>query len=633
MARILSPPPNELASLPTPLNDGERMVLDALVRHLDDKWEVFVQPKLHTKEPDFVVAHPIFGATVIEVKAWNPDCYRVADGKLQVQDSHGWKPCGEQPRWQCHRYRQMLSDRFFLTPQAGRADFALARGAVVLPFHTTESARGLLNTVSLDEYSERYVRVYGGDRLESQDDVREIVLGSRRRKETPDLRMRPEYIARLRRHLSESEWISDRRHPLVLSKAARNIARNPDRAKLRRVRGPAGSGKTLGLAARAAELAKQGKSVLVLCFNITLPHLIKDLAARHCRDIGANHRRILSTHFHGFCLDVIDRAGVRPIVLDGEDDNGGSRFDWLFRQAKGIYESREACSLLPRFDVVLVDEGQDFCLEWWNFLRFLVCEPDGEMLLVADSTQDIYDRSSWTRKSKMVAAGFAGSWTNLEGSYRMPRVLVPLLADFARTYLSGEIDPPCVPPEQEQRALFGEAELSACERRWIQVTPSALADGIAKEVLRLLDAHEDLHPHDITFLVEEHRIGLAAAQALEEKGVDVSHIFTEADGRERRTRKMRFWGGLGGTKGCTVHSFKGWEARAVVAAVDARKGSHRLAYVAMSRVKADPSNRRAFLSVVCSDPRLAAFGHAFRIGPDDDYGIADLDAVCLLGDD
>lgn len=633
MARILSPPPNELDSLPTPLNDGERMVLDALVRHLDDEWEIFVQPKLHTKEPDFVIAHPSFGATAIEVKAWNPDCYRVEKGKLQVRDPRGWQPCGEQPRWQCHRYRQILAERFFLTPDADDKSFALARGVVVFPFHTTKSARGLLNEISVDEKSESYVLVYGGDQLESPDGAREIAVGSRRRGEKPDRRMRPAYIARLRRQLSESEWISDQRHPLVLSKSARNIARNPGRAKIRRVRGPAGSGKTLGLAARAAELAKQEKSVLVLCFNITLTHLIKDLAARHCREIGANHRQILSTHFHGFCIDVLDKVGARYSDFSSEDENDDGRFDSLFQQAKKSYERAELRSLLRRFDAVLVDEGQDFFLEWWNFLRLDVRKPNGEMLLVDDSTQDVYGRSSWTRESKMISAGFSGSWTNLHGSYRTPPVLIPLLADFAYSYLPGEIDPPSVPPEQEQGALFGEAELSACERRWIQVQPSALADGITKEVLRLLDAHDDLHPHDITFLVEEHRIGLAVSEALEEKGIDVSHIFTETKNRERRTRKMRFWGGLGGTKGCTVHSFKGWESRAIVAGVDARKGSNRLAYVAMSRVKADPSNRRAFLSVVCSDPRLAAFGRAFRIGPDDGYGVADLETLCLLGED
>jgi hypothetical protein len=34
----------------------------------------------------------------------------------------------------------------------------------------------------------------------------------------------------------------------------------------------------------------------------------------------------------------------------------------------------------PRFDAVLVDEGQDFSLKWWNFLRLGVCRPDGELI-------------------------------------------------------------------------------------------------------------------------------------------------------------------------------------------------------------------------------------------------------------
>ncbi|PKP71545.1 MAG: hypothetical protein CVT83_02795, partial [Alphaproteobacteria bacterium HGW-Alphaproteobacteria-5] len=203
----------------------------------------------------------------------------------------------------------------------------------------------------------------------------------------------------------------------------------------------------LALGVSGGRVSDSSPSVL-RTFNITLPHFIKDLAARQCRELGANHRRILSTHFHGFCLDILDNAGVGFSGLDEEDGSGDAACDSLFQRAKAIYESAEDSSFPHRFDAVLVDEGQDFCLEWWNLLRFSVCRPDGEMLLVADSTQDIYSRSSWTRESKMTAAGFSGKWTDLEGSYRMPRVLIPLLADFARTYLSGEIAPPRVPPEQ-----------------------------------------------------------------------------------------------------------------------------------------------------------------------------------------
>jgi nuclease-like protein len=142
MGRIVSPPPNELHLLPTPLNSGEQKVLDALVLHLGNDWSIFVQPKLHTKEPDFVVAHPVYGVTIIEVKAWMPDNYRTDSGRLQVRDGRGWQPCDQQPRRQCARYRKELAERFFLDPGAPKVAFSLVRGVVVLPFHRTNGRGG-----------------------------------------------------------------------------------------------------------------------------------------------------------------------------------------------------------------------------------------------------------------------------------------------------------------------------------------------------------------------------------------------------------------------------------------------------------------------------------------------------------
>jgi hypothetical protein len=59
-------------------------------------------------------------------------------------------------------------------------------------------------------------------------------------------------LLRLRRHLRGSEFTSDQRRPLRLSAGAKNLASNPVSATVRRARGPAGCGKSLGLAARAA---------------------------------------------------------------------------------------------------------------------------------------------------------------------------------------------------------------------------------------------------------------------------------------------------------------------------------------------------------------------------------------------
>ncbi len=54
-----------------------------------------------------------------------------------------------------------------------------------------------------------------------------------------------------------------------------------------------------------------------------------------------------------------------------------------------------------------------FSASWWNALR-KVCRPGGEMLLVADATQDIYGTArSWTDDA-MTGAGFKGDWAELK---------------------------------------------------------------------------------------------------------------------------------------------------------------------------------------------------------------------------
>ena len=71
----LHPRLDELHVLPVPLNEGERQMLEALAR-LDDDWLVFVQPCLGLDRPDFIVVHPEFGVTVVEVKDWSVGGYR-----------------------------------------------------------------------------------------------------------------------------------------------------------------------------------------------------------------------------------------------------------------------------------------------------------------------------------------------------------------------------------------------------------------------------------------------------------------------------------------------------------------------------------------------------------------------------
>jgi hypothetical protein len=85
---------------------------------------------------------------------------------------------------------------------------------------------------------------------------------------------------------------------------------------------------------------------------------------------------------------------------------------------------------------------------------------------------------------------------------------------------------------------------------------------------------------------------------------------------EQQRRKARFWPDAPGIKGCTIHSFKGWESRAVVMGIGSTKKSGRLAYVAMTRLKSDGLGRSSHVVVVNANPLLDSFAGLFVQAPE-----------------
>jgi hypothetical protein len=187
----------------------------------------------------------------------------------------------------------------------------------------------------------------------------------------------------------------------------------------------------------------------------------------------------------------------------------------------------------------------------------------------------------------------------------MPMDLVPIVTEYVTTYMVGEDhDLPTV--EQDHPAL---AQAHApTRRRWINVAEGDLVRAAADEVERLARSVDGLSPSDIVLLAD-HAHGRAIVDESRRRGIDCLSIFTEHDGLTRRARKRGFWAGTPGVKGCTIHSFKGWEARAVVC-VPSSRGRIEL-YIAMTRVKAAPS-RPAFLSIVNAVVDLSPFQPRFE---------------------
>ena len=117
--------------------------------------------------------------------------------------------------------------------------------------------------------------------------------------------MQKDFAEDLRGWLIEPDFSITQRHPLVLDQKQQELATTRTTSGRRHIVGPAGSGKS---GARAANLANAGKSVLIVTFNITLWHYLRDLVVRNLTNREAS-RQIVYTHFHLWCHWVCQQNG------------------------------------------------------------------------------------------------------------------------------------------------------------------------------------------------------------------------------------------------------------------------------------------------------------------------------------
>ena len=592
---IIRPSIDHLDDLQEPLGDSERAVFDAFAA-LGDDWTIYVRPKVGQDVPDLVLVHDVRGALTVDVVDWrSTDHRRTDDGVIEQLDADGtWRPSAERPLAVARRHRGTVYEQFFAFPGDAREPGGLVRSVVVLPWCDGAEAGALLASGLGDPANA--VLVWSADDL--ADRLQFLVDG-------PGMAAAPAAsIQRLRRELVVDGMVHHAVAPVQLSDNARRVAANPGGAYIRGVAGTAGSGKSFALTARAARLAAEGRSVLVLCFNLTLANHLRRLVVERCAELGANPARVTCTSFHTFCSRVVDDAAQAGIVAAEP-----ARGTWPVKivvKARDVFES----GFDRRFDAVLVDEGQDFTVEWWNLLRDHVVRPDGEMLLVADSTVDLYGKSTWDDPDELAAAGFTDPWIRMTTSYRMAPELIRSTNEFARSFIGED----AVVPEvaDDQGVVVG--HVSAAVRSWRNVERVAdLGVAVGREVVRLLRENPELAPRDVVYLCEYHHDGLAAAQEIEAAGHSVHHVYSR-DPDERHRSKGRFWPDADAVKGCTVHSFKGWDSPAVVVGIGMEERSRRLAYASMTRVSSTAGADTSYLSVVNADLRMADFQPTFELG-------------------
>jgi hypothetical protein len=614
MGRIISPNKEALARLRTPLEKGEKMALDIFEVSLSDDWEIYVQPHLNGCRPDIVLLNPNVGIAVFEVKDWDLDAmeYRVQENRAGspklLAKRDGREFLVKNPRAQVARYKREIFE-VFCPRLDSRMGLAAITAGLIFPFADEEKLNQLMTPLGsgINLY-QSYDPVSGAQSIGSGDIIKVFPESSR----SSSSYMNADLADDLRSWLVEPTNSSEQREPLQVDQNQRDLINSRTATGYRRIRGPAGAGKSVVIAAKAAQLASAGKTVLVVSFNITLLHYLRDLCARW--PVG-HPNQITWLNFHSLCKRTAEELGLFDRYLElwknhfeDEQHNPYGGGDILGTEIPRLILNQLIETPLvneDRYDAILVDEGQDFFPLWWDVLRKM-CKDEGEMILAADMTQDVYGTSDRWTDAVMAGAGFRGPWSELAASYRLPPEVLDAATQFAKKLLPPQTTllPQHVPDQSE-------LDITPCELKWVQTSKQKLDDLSVKELFELIvtDTNRDRAIADLTLLTDSIDHGLKIVSALKEKGVNTVHTFSHKEaGREDRRKKLGFWKGDARVKVTTLHSFKGWESRLLVLCISKVRTQRDLAlfYTGITRLKRHPLG--SCLTVVCAEEKLKDIG-------------------------
>jgi hypothetical protein len=624
MTRVIDPPREQFDKLLTPLTDGERRVIDLFDANLQPEWEIYVQPHLNGLRPDIVLLHPSVGVAVFEVKDWDLNAMQyyakpVASDHsiLMARDGSGKAFSYEayNPINKILLYKEELFD-LYCPRLDNRAGYAVISAGLIFPCSPRSQVERVFGPFRKAHDGMRgYPQYYP---ISSMEDVTSGNLHAifPESKRTSSKNMSIAIANDLRGWLREPFFNQEQRTPLELDARQRELATTRTGTGYRRIKGPAGSGKSVVLAARASTLAAEGKHTLVVSYNITLINYLRDLAVRHEASRRVIRRQIDFLNFHYWCKRVcLDTGhGKEYKELWSSSSVGGELqpepvlSEEMPNLIQELYHEFDGHGALPRYDAILVDEGQDFLPLWWQTLR-LALKEGGEMVLVADKTQNIYSTAAAWTEDIMENAGFRGPWAELRISYRLPPTVVPLVSKFAKDFLSDEeIDIPHVEQRGHQVTL---ADLYPIELRWVHVRDHSNRLNVCVSELRrmMMQLSSDTAIPDITVLSGK-KLGQTLTDFLENKGVHVLHTFAK-DNLYSRRQKRAFFQGDARIKATTLHSFKGWEARHLMLFVEKveRAEDRALIYTALTRLRRHELG--SALTVVSCCPELHAYGKSW----------------------
>ena len=582
--------------LPT---DGERKLLEFLDENYGPDYEVYFQPYFNEARPDIVVMKKGGGAMIFEVKDWKLSNYQSTPTGTWIVRADGSK-MRHTPIRQVVSYKDKLyslySHELFerKTLKQMKGCWGLVSCAVFFHGSTEKEVENLCYPPNISDGNRsflRHIHLLGDDSLT---------------KKKIDSLFYDSYLSRCSRYFDVPLYEELRRlfkpdiHTLEqgckyeLSDIQARLAVSEEGAR-KRIKGVAGSGKSFVLARRAVNAHKRTNgNVLILTYNITLINYLHDRISEVRENFDwkyfhfQNYHQLFNCMLDACSMSVMDIARAKfPEIFTEDDDKEFEPDDEMSHvslteaQLDAIYsdgtlfDGHEKDLERFKYDVVLIDEAQDYKESWIRIIMKHVATPDAEIVVFADEKQNVYEREVDANRFPVIPVA-TGRWDQtLNTTYRLNTEIGELAVAFQKHFLSNRyVLDDRISPAKQMMLLFERVHV---EYHFHEkpLTKDKLLN-IAR-FIRGIMKRQELHANDITILGANiqvvREVGAAYAKEYHENVncmCETPEEFSKVSGIEREVKKIRrykklnFWQNTGAVSFSSIHSFKGLESPAIV---------------------------------------------------------------------
>ncbi|HTG68388.1 MAG TPA: 3'-5' exonuclease [Candidatus Udaeobacter sp.] len=427
---------------------GERLLFRTLKDHLPSDYVVYFEPEIQGSRPDFVIIGPDLGLVVLVVKDYTRSAlFEVDRDEWLLHGSGGQMETVMSPYQQAreslrHVVSQLKKDDSLILREGkikGQLKFPHGFGTVF----TRMKQKDFIEYSLYDVIAQPFVLCR--DEIDPEDDgfsadsLIEKIHGMFTEWSRKRYILSHEDIRSIRNHLipemrisaefrqpaeHQEQFVLSLHNMKVMDVHQENIAKHiGDRHRL--IRGVAGSGKTLVLASRAKLLANHYPDwkILVLCSSIALSQSLQRMIDRMMdepedlldwirleeqKDGKPRQQNVEVYNFHEWLKKALNTRDTDIPALIGK------------------LEKKEA--ILPSYEAILIDEGQDFQPEWLKLLSYLLNPATQNLLLVEDRAQSFFKRKSSLLKE--TGLDFRGRSRVLSINYRNTAQIAQFAWDF-----------------------------------------------------------------------------------------------------------------------------------------------------------------------------------------------------------